>query len=184
MSNLVNYSCLNYLVRYCSKLISELVTSGHHLFSRCNLVVPKGLLLFRGGQNQKNVGFVRKHDFVIFGVSLLLVWTQTRCGQACEALAIWRISLHKAFYSIELSTFSLKKVSVTVLWQFDKKSQKIDFLKHWKCRDQKLQQFTGDSCGMGFPENGPLLDQNWQKITLFALFSCWLLLGNLLVGKI
>ena len=50
MSNLVNYSCLNYLVRYCSKLISELVTSGHHLFSRCNLVAPKGLLC-RGVQN-------------------------------------------------------------------------------------------------------------------------------------
>ena len=50
VSNLVNYNCFSYLVRYCSKLISELVTSGHHLFSRCNLVAPKGLLC-RGVQN-------------------------------------------------------------------------------------------------------------------------------------
>ena len=153
-------------------------------FLMCNLVVPKGLLLFRGSQNQKNYVSVRYQDFVIFGVSLLLVWTQTRCGQACEALASWRFLLTKAFYSIELSTFSLKKVGVTVLWQFDKKSQKIDFLKHWKFSDQRLYRFTSDSCGMGFPENGPLLDQNWQKITFFALFSCWLLLGNLPVGEI
>ena len=49
---------------------------------------------------------------------------------------------------------------VTVLWQFDKKSQKIDFLRHRKFRDQIICAFTGDSCGMGFPENGPLLDKN------------------------
>ena len=86
--------------------------------------------MFRGVLNQKKrrvCSLTRFFDFSSFCTEGIDP-NALRTGLWC--FGVGAFSREQVLLGIKNPDFSLKNDGVTVLWQFDKKSQKIDFLKH------------------------------------------------------